>query len=302
MQKIKIVSLFCLFGWFVSFSSNAQNVEELVSKYTSENGQKYMQPFADAFSANLNSGLFHNAGINKLGFQIYLGIETQLAVIPSSQKFMTATTEGDYFPSTRVENVPTVFGPSEGKRIEDPNTGLVYVFPGGLDINYVPMITPQLTVGSVYGTDLTIRFAGTKKIEDVGDISLFGWGLRHSIDQYLPLPFSSAIGFYNQRFKFGDYLDASSSIISLQGSFSIQVITLYGGLGYEMGSMKISYEYENLENGQTEEIRFDLTPGNTIRLTTGFGFNLGPVNLHAEYNLAKQSTISAGLGIGFGYK
>jgi hypothetical protein len=139
-------------------------------------------------------------------------------------------------------------------------------------------------------------------MEDVGKISLFGWGIRHSIDQYLPLPVNLAVGYYNQNFKIGEYMDASSSLISLQTSYSIPIVTFYGGLGYEMGKMDINYEYEDPETNEKIDVNFDLKPSNSVKLTLGFGLNLGPVNLHAEYNIAKQSAISAGLGIGFGDK
>lgn len=302
MEKLKLLFVVCLSAILLPTPLVSQDIEELLSKYTSENGEKYMQPFADAFSANLNSGLFHNAKLKKMGFQIYFGLETQLAVIPSSQKTMTATTEGDFFPKTRVNGVPTVFGPTDGLKVEDDQSGTVYAFPGGLDIGSMPMATPQLTIGSVFGTNLTFRYAGTNKLEDVGKISLFGWGVRHSIDQYLPLPVNLALGYYNQKFSVGEYIDATSALISLQTSYSIPVVTFYGGLGYEMGSMSLSYTYEDADTNEQTSINFDLTPSNKIKLTGGFGINLGPVNFHAEYNLAKQSSISAGLGIGFGDK
>lgn len=302
MKKITQLFAILVVSMALPMATHAQDIEELLSKYTSGNGEKYMQPFADAFTANLNSGLFHNAKLKKMGFQIYLGLETQLAVIPSKQQTMTATTEGDFFPKTTVSGVPTVFGPSEGKKVEDPQSGLVYAFPGGLDLGYLPMATPQLTIGSVFGTNLTFRYAGTDRLEDVGKISLFGWGIRHSIDQYLPLPVNLAIGYYNQTFTVGEYIDASASVISLQTSYSIPVITFYGGLGYEMGNMKLKYDYEDDETNETKEITIDMTSANKIKMTLGFGLNLGPVNLHTEYNLAKQSTISAGLGFGFGDK
>jgi hypothetical protein len=97
-------------------------------------------------------------------------------------------------------------------------------------------------------------------------------------------------------------MDASSSLISLQTSYSIPIVTFYGGLGYEMGKMDINYEYEDPETNEKIDVNFDLKPSNSVKLTLGFGLNLGPVNLHAEYNIAKQSAISAGLGIGFGDK
>jgi len=280
----------------------AQDVEDFLSKYTSENGKKYMQPLADHFAANLNSGLFHNAKIKKFGFQMYLGLESQVSMIPSSSRVMTATTEGDYFPSTTIHNAPTIFGDAEGVKVEDPNSGLIYTFPGGLDMDMLPLAVPQLTIGSVFGTDFTIRYFGTDNVEDVGDIKLLGWGFRHNIDQYLKLPVNLSVGYYHQRFQFSDYLDAATNVINLQTSYSIPIITFYGGLGYETGSVDMAYEYVDDQTQITESIKFDLKPQNTVRLTLGIGFNLGPVKIHGDYNLAKISTFDVGLGIGIGEK
>jgi len=298
-MKILLLPIMMIGLMATPLRSSAQDVEELLSKYTSENGSNYLQPFADAFSANLNSGLFHNARLKKMGFQIYLGLETQMAPIGSDKKTMTASTQGDFFPSTTVNDVPTVFGSTEGKKVTDSQSGLTYVFPGGLDLDWVPLATPQLTIGSVFGTDLTLRYFTTSQFDDVGDIDLFGWGIRHSIDQYLPLPINLTVGYYHQTFKIGDYMDAASNLISLQTSYSIPFLTIYGGLGYESGSMDIAYEFEDAA-GKTQDIRFDLTPSNSMRMTLGLGLNLGPVKLHGDYNLASQSTFSVGMGIGIG--
>lgn len=281
----------------------AQKLEDLLSKYTSENGKKYMQPFADAFAADFNSGLFHNAKIKKMGFQIYLGLESQVAFIPSKQKYFTATTESWWQPTETVDDAPTVFGPTDGKKIPGDNNGMEYVFPGGFDIDYLPLAMPQLTIGSVYGTDFTIRYFGTNAVKDLGRVQMLGWGVRHSIDQYLKMPVSLAFGYYHQAFKVGEYMDAKTNVMQLQSSFSVPIVTFYGGLGYEFGKVNMQYDYiVDKQPNETEEVKFEMTPGNTVRLTLGVGFNFGPFNLHGDYNIAKQNTLAFGLGFGIGEK
>jgi hypothetical protein len=292
-----------------SLTVSGQSLEDYLSKYTSENGQMYLQPFADAFSADFNSGLFHNAKIKKKGFQLYIGIVGQVAVIPSSAKFFTATTEGEWFPTTNVPNAPTIFGPTDGPVVEDPNSGLEYRLPGGFDVDYLPLAMPQLTIGSLFGTDLTVRFVGLN-VEEFGKIDLFGWGVRHSIDQYLSvLPLDLAIGYYHQSFKVGEYMDAKTSVVNLQASFNIPVITFYGGVGYESSKVDVQYTYEGLDPASTstgadpgDQVSFNLEGANTIRATLGLCLNLGPVKLHGDYNMAKQSAFTVGLGIGINQK
>lgn len=305
MKKITIM----LFALSIAVGMHAQSLEDYLSKYTQENGKMYLQPFADAFSAGFNSGLFHNARIHKMGFQLYIGVVSQVAMIPSSAKTFMAYTDSDLFPPEGPYEVPTIFGPSEGVIVPiDASGGLFdYSFPGGFDIDYVPLAMPQITIGSVFGTDFTARFVSLD-IEDAGKVNVFGWGLRHSIDQYLEkLPLDLALGYYHQTFKVGDYMDASANVINLQGSYSIPIITFYGGLGYENSKVHVEYTYEGADISeasisQGEKIQFDMEGANTMRFTVGLTFNLGPVKLHGDYNLAKQNTFAVGLGIGINEK
>ena len=41
---------------------------------------------------------------------------------------------------------------------------------------------------------------------------------------------------------------------------------------------------------------------NNLRFTLGVTFNLGPLTLNGDYNIASQSTFSAGVGLGFNQK
>lgn len=288
-------------------SLEAQDLEDYISKYTSENGQKYMQPFADAFSANLNSGLYHNSSIEKWGFQMYIGVVAQAAYIPTKSKHFMATYDD---PSSGLKGeveAPTVFGPVDGPVVTNPENGLSYVLPGGFDIDYMPLLMPQLTIGSVYGTDFTIRYT-KMNIEDAGELDVFGWGIRHSINNYLDsIPVDIAVGYYNQHFKVGEYLNASSNIISLQCSYNIRVITFYGGLSYETGKVKVQYDYsgidpEEISNTDPTEpgdmVEFDMDAANNIRATLGITFNLGPLKINGDYNFANQNTVNVGVGFG----
>ena len=267
----------------------------------------YLKPFANAFSADLNSGLFHNAKIKKLGFQLYLGVVGQVATIPSSAKYFTAHIDEPRFGAPQNIKAPTIFGPTEGALIQNPDNGLSEYLPAGLDINYLPLAMPQLTIGSLYGTDFTVRFISVDA-EDFGEVKLFGWGLRHSIDQYLPkLPVSMALGYYHQNFNIGEYLEASTNVVNLQASFAVPIVTFYAGLAYETGSVDVEYVYEgyNSENSgpqKGDKISFDMKADNSMRATLGLCLNLGPLKLHGDYNIAKQNTFVVGVGIGINQK
>jgi hypothetical protein len=278
-------------------SASAQNIEDMVSKYTDKNGKGYMQPLANAFGASLNSGLFHNAHLKKMGFQMYIGMQTTAAFIPEKYKTFDATTEGGFAPKQTTE-VSTIFGSTESTEVNGDG-GTVYVFPGGLNVTMIPFAVPQLTIGSVFGTDVTVRYFGYSLNDDVGNLKLFSWGIRHSINQYIPLmPLDLAVGFYDQSFKLGDIVECNSWCLNAQASKSLLIFTFYGGLGYERSKMNISYTSEEDDT----DVEFDLIGSNKIRINAGITFNLGPVKLNVDYSLAKQSVLCAGLGIGINEK
>jgi hypothetical protein len=275
----------------------AGQVEDFVSKYTGDNGEGYMQPLADAFGANLNSGLFHDARISKVRIRLYVGMEAMMATVGSDQKTFKAKTE--HFSPVQTVDAPTLFGKNEPVTVTGTG-GTVYTFPGGMNIKRLPIAVPQATIGGIAGTDLTVRWFATSSAKDLGDIKLMGWGIRHSLSQYMPLlPIVDiAAGFYSQSFKVGDIVDAKATLISLQASVTKTILVLYGGVGIESSKLNVSYEY-NEAGSEPEKIGFELKGGNKMRMTLGAGLNLPGVNVHAEYNIGTQSVLSAGFGFRF---
>ena len=296
-MNLKRIILFTLAVFFSFSITTSQDIEELVSKYTENNGKGYMQPLADAFGATFNSGLFHTAGLKKLGFQAYLGVVASTAFISDKRTTFEATTQGFMYPDPEITaTAPTVFGPGEAVSVDGPG-GTAYVFPAGMNVKMIPFAIPQLSVGSVYGTDLTLRFITFNLGEDFGDLSVFGWGIRHSISQYVEaLPLDVALGIYNQSFKAGDIVSANAWVVSAQASKKVLIFTFYGGLAFE--NTRLDLEYYNDE--EDVDIAFNLKGKNSIRLTAGITFNLGPAKLNVDYNIASQSVLSFGLGIGIG--
>ena len=276
-------------------SLQAQNIEEYLSRYTEGNGQKYMQPLADAFCANLNSGFFWNAKVPEKGFHLTVGFVTTAALISDKQRTFEATTEDPFTPQTTVE-VPTVFGDTEMVSVEGDG-GTLYNFPGGFDVSLIPLAVPQLTIGSVKGTEALVRYFQMNISDELGDITLMGLGARHSISQYLTdFPLDLAFGFYYQTFDLANIVEASTYIFSFQAGISHGVFNLYGGLAYESGTMDISYEWGSEDD--PEVISFDIRPSNSVRLTIGGALNLWIMKVHLDYSVASQSVVCAGLGFG----
>jgi hypothetical protein len=271
------------------------SLENSISVYSGQNGHRFMQPLADALVANLNSGLYYTAAIPTNGFEISVGIEGMYAPIGSDAKTFEATTEGVFSP-VQTADVPTIFGDTEGLRVTGTG-GTAYTFPGGFAVDNFPTAVPQITIGAFHGTEATVRFATANTEEEIGKIDLLGFGLRHSISQYLPnAPVDIAAGFFWQSFKIGDIMDAKALSLGVQGSYTRSVLTAYAGLAYETGSLKLDYTQEVA--GETLSVDFDLDAANSIRGTLGLTLDLMIARLHAEYGLASQSTLTVGLGLG----
>ncbi len=270
----------------------AQNLEDKVSQYTEENAKGYLQPFADALGAAMNSGLYHNAKISRLGFHFYLGLETMTALITEPQKSFSAKIYSGGASPTSIQ-APTIFGSTEEVPVPGPG-GTGDHFPGGMNLSMLPIAVPQLVLGSFAGTDLTLRWMEFELPEDIGRLKVSGWGIRHSLSQYLLLsPLDIAIGYYSQNFKIGDIVDAKASLVGLQGSVSGKVFVLYGGMGLESSSLNIAYTSE-----ANEKIAFNLKGKNKTRVTLGMGMHFSGMLLHVDYNMGSQNVVALGIGIG----
>ena len=294
MRKFQRLLLITLFFFFKTFY--AQDFKDYISAYTGENGKGYLQPLADAFSADVNSGFYQTAYIPEKGISVYLGVVAMTAIIPNDSRLFKAKT-GEFFTPKTTLDAPTIFGPTNSVNV-DGNNGLQYTFPGGLDIKKLPIAVPQLTIGSIKGTDLTIRYIQLNVNKDFGEINVFGIGVRHNINQYfIDLPVNIAAGLYYQKFKIGNIISANSIAVNLQTSYSYSLITLYGGLGYENSLMNVSYKIET--DTDSEKVNFDVNAANSIRLTLGLAFNLSFFKIFTDYSLASQNVWTVGLGFYF---
>ncbi len=277
--------------WFLA-PVHAQKLNDFAAKYGNENGAGFMQPLADAFGANINSGLFQTANVPLTGFHLNFSVMLMGAPTTDSRKTFSAKTEGFFAPATTTD-APTVFGSTRGK-IVTGNGGTAYVFPGGLNMSIFTIGVPQITVGSFYGTEATVRFFQAKVGDNIGQLKLWGIGARHNINQYFKkLPLDVAFGIYQQHFEIGDIVSANATLISAQGSYTASVITFYGGPAVEISNMDVNYD------GSSGKISLSLKSQNSVRFTVGTALTLAFFRLYADYNLASQPAFVLGFGFGF---
>ncbi len=278
-------------------------IEDHISAYTGENATGYLNPLAGAIGTTLNSGLWRSASIPKAGFTIAIEFPIMGLYFGDDDKTFSATTEAGFSPTQTVD-APTVIGDTEAVLVSGDG-GTQFAFPGGFDVGSFALTVPQLRVGAVFGTEAMIRFIAFRIGDsDIGDISLFGLGFRHSLSQYMgPLPpVDLAASFFYQSFKLGENEDGDDLTKTNTYSFGVQaskhfppVLTPYTGLYYNSYKMDATYE-SDVAGEDLIDLAFD---DGFIQWTLGIEFNLAVVNAYFEYNVSSYSSLGFGLGLGF---
>ncbi len=278
-----------------NFHTGYTQIEDLVSRYAGENGEGFIKPLITAFGANLNSGLYRSAHVPTMGLHLNFALNGMVSIFSDDQRSFTATTTGYFYPVEEVKT-STVIGDPQGAIATSPS-GTEYVFPGGYDLRSFMIATPTITVGSIYGTEASLRFFQARLSEDIGDISLLGIGARHSISQYIPMsPVDIAAGIFYHRFKIGDIVKSNVTAIHAEVGKSLPVINVYAGLAYETNSASLDYTFDT--GVETGEVSLDVTGENKFRTTLGIGFNFTLLHINVDYNIGQQQVLNAGLSVG----
>jgi hypothetical protein len=296
-----LAGLWCALVLLAAAATAGAQLDEQLSAYTGDNAEGYLEPLALAIGANLNSGVFHSAYVPEGGF--HLSLETPVTAVLFSDDdatFMAVPEEG-FMPTGGVSEfeVPTIVGDGAAYHA-DGASGTTAAFPGGLDLSSFALAMPQVRIGSIKGTEALIRYISIDAGDsEVGSASLIGFGLRHSVSQYMTdPPMDLATGFMYHNFQLGDDLiDATALTVGVQagkrlggGWFNFEP---YAGLSYDFFQMDVSYD-----TADEEVIDLSFDSKSSAHLTLGLNARLSAVSLYGEYNIANQSGFAFGLGIG----
>ena len=290
MKKILIPFLFFVF----SLQTLAQ-VEDRFQSLLDKDLEQFAQPLATSIGVGFNSGTYNTAYVSKL-FGFSIGVRGMLMLIPDEQLTFTPEDLPENY-STDKETA-TIFG-GKGTAYSGPLGYLTY--PAGIDKNYFPLVTPQASV-SAFGTELMIRYLPEIQVGDE-NLTLFGFGIKHSISQYIPLiPIDIAVQYTNNTFSITNIVEVKSSAFNVHASKSFALVTVYGGLQYETSTLDLEYTYKD-ENGTSpnkdgENFKLNFEGDNNIRATVGAALNLTFLTLNADFSLGAQNAASVGLSFG----
>ncbi len=284
----------------------------------------YLRPYGEMLGTSLNAGWYNTAKVHKLGgFDITFSVMNSVA--PSSAKTYDANSLGLSNVSVSGDGIaPTVAGEMESRPSISPEgagaEGVGFELPNGSGNDKLPLPMLQAAVGLPFHTEVMARVVPKMKFGDAGEVSVLGFGLKHSLKDYIPfvkrVPFlqlsllagytsfnsSTEIPGTEQISVTDGMLDISSGAFTsrvLVGA-NFPVIALYAGAGYGSANSDFAvngqYTVESLQEIYTDPFTLGYK-------TNGFDFNaglrlrLGFLALHADYTVGDYSILTAGVGI-----
>ncbi len=273
-------------------------IEANLDRYTGPNAKGYLNPLKEAIGVALQTGMYRSAAIPRTRIKVDLDIKAGLVKFSDSDRTFRAKAESGFLGPTDEATAPTVVGSTAAVAL-DGYGGAQFIFPGGLDLNSFALPVPQVTIGGIMGTQVLARWiAFDTRNTDIGRIRLLGFGVRHSISQYIPAsPVDVAAGVTWQSFKLGDRLiDAKALSFGAQASRSFSILEPYGGLAIDTFRMSADYDFRS--DGETVPLHVDFGRSSNLHVSAGLGLNLGLFHLFGEVGKAGRTVLAAGFSLG----
>jgi hypothetical protein len=304
-------------------SASAQDLSRQLSQLAGVNAGRYVSPLLSGWGVGLNSALYHSADLHDvLGFDI--GVKATFFPWKDEDKTydfqmpstivagpVTLVADRDYPGVVKAQSVAGDAKTTSVNTLASAPGGSreILQIPGGVGAAGAGLFVPQVSLGLPFGLEVSARFMPTITIKEVGKVNYLGFGVRYSIDQWIPFcPVDIAVHFMTQKFNFKDSVDnnlisASALAYGAEVSKSLLFLTVYAGFQLENAKFTVGpYDAVFLAAGQPVTAHvdaFDVESPNKSRVTLGVRLLLAVVNVHAEYAIAKTPMFAAGLGITF---
>jgi hypothetical protein len=296
----------------------------------------FANPANSQFNIQDTAGLIHYFFLNLM----YDGIEGQHAgsvTVPNEASTALGSTE-TYFslPNDTLKKLAEnhFIYPYLPESLRDSLDAVIQLFPerfdlpAGNNLNAVFAAVPQFEIGSIYGTELLLRFIPPLDYgETIGEFAFWGIGVKHSLSQYLPERyFDAAFQFVYQGTRLKNEvgvtqaeLTANASFINTNIHFSKQFgehFIVFSGIAYETVNITSEYVYElpivvQRQLGLIEEGQEEPTPGfpgdtnpqrtelelnnENYKFKIGAMAKFGNLGIVADYNISNFNIFSFGL-------
>lgn len=275
--------------------SQSQNIQEYLDAYVGENAKPYLQPLANLFTSNINTGIWE---WSKGDSSFYFRLKAQaIGSFPSeSMRTFTGKTTGDFSPP-QTATVPTIIGDQASVILQSGDTSF-YVFPGGYDLHRLLLGTPQVTIGGILHSEISGRFLSFSLGEDIGRVNFVGIGGRHFLTSYLTAsPIDLAVGYFYHHIEAGDYLDSDQHLFSVHLGKSGKFFSGQLMAGYQTSGSAIHYTY--VDGEEEYDVDLFMQNENTFIIEASAGLRLGPLFACSSISYAQHVSLSAGFGLFF---
>jgi len=176
---------------------------------------------------------------------------------------------------------------------------------GGTDLKAFPLAAPQISFGTILGTQFSIRILPEFQTEKLGKIKYVGFGIQHNPFSWLPvdLPMDVGLGYFTQTLTIGSLMESKASTFGITGSIRLGWgflnLTPYAGFMIESSSTDFAYDYvfKTAAGEETVPIAFTLEGENASRFTLGLAVKILLVNVNLDINMGKFRAYSAGVMI-----
>ncbi len=176
--------------------------------------------------------------------------------------------------------------------------------PPGTGVDLLPLPIPQASVGLPFKTEILVRFIPEIDAGDFGKVKFLGFGVKHSISQWIPVPLFGLdiTGQYaTQKLELGPITSNNTAFnlaVSRRFGFMLASVTPYAGFGMESSDIEVDYTIDNPGNAfHGQNVAFDLKGNNKSRMTAGARLQLMIFTFNADINMGEYTAYSAGLGI-----
>src|SRR5690554_3126972 len=155
--------------------------------------EAYLQPYGEMLGKSLNGGWYNSAGVHRIGgFDLTFGVN--MAMVPDVGKtfdvaaLVPQMSEGWSLEDPNLYMAPTAAGSmpeAQRPRLEHEG-GSVLTLPNGSGFDKLPAPMVQAAVGLPWDTEVALRFIPSTSLGDAGKVKLYGFGVKHSLKQYIP--------------------------------------------------------------------------------------------------------------------
>ena len=313
MKRFIFITMLLLFVYSI-FSITP--LQEKMQNFANENGNKYLKPLVYSMNSSLNSGIFNTAKVLK-PFRFELLLNANLTLIPKSDKTFMAKRPDIEDPFLGVPlyepdevETATFFGDKGGtfnlkadythySDIDD------IILPDGTNLFAMPFVAPQINAGLPFHTEAMLRYFPPVQINtDIGKAQFLGFGLKHDIIHYFPIPLPMNVSIYGmyQNFKTEKVLTINSLATGIIVGKKLLMFNFYGSLNYNKLDVNVDYESNQVvyeaPNYITVPVKIKFSESDAkIRPQIGFSYTVLLLKFSLDASFCKYPAYNLGLTI-----